>query len=127
MLMLRSVLMCLLVGLASGLRIATGAGAGAALGRRAAVARFAALGAVGAAAPALADTCVGKCADPLAAEKAAKRLEMATGRGATPPPTIAEMVQKSIDQQENVLGMSLSDAEKAKLEEKVRASYPGIK
>ena len=36
------------------------------------------------------------------------------------------MVESSIKQQEDTLGMSLSDQEKKKLEDKMRAAYPNM-
>lgn len=43
------------------------------------------------------------------------------------PLTFAELLQKSIDQKEAVLGMSISPEELKALEEKVRKLYPGVK
>ena len=42
------------------------------------------------------------------------------------PATFAELVAKTIEQKENTLGMSLSEAEKKQVEERVRKAYPGV-
>lgn len=126
---MRALLLLSILAHASG--FVPGAAPGAAvdaLGRRSAF-KLAALGtlaAVAAPSPALAEFCSGKCKDPDAEAKAARRKELQLGTSSAPPPTIAGLIEKSIQQQEDVLGMSLSDAEKQKIEERVRAAYPGI-
>ena len=51
---------------------------------------------------------------------------MHAGTSAAPPPTMAGLIAKSIQEKEDVLGMSLSEAEKQKVEERVRAAFPGL-
>ena len=69
--------------------------------------------------------CFGKCPEDPA--KAAERRAIQNGSSNKPPPTFAQLVEASITQRENTLGMSLSDEEKAQIEAKVRAAYPGTK
>ena len=93
------------------------------LSRRSAIAGIAPIALAGSVSAA--DTCFGKC--PEDATKRAERLAVQLGTSAAVPPTIEQLIQKSIQQRENTLGMELSDGEKEKIAEKVRAAYPGVK
>ena len=96
------------------------------ISRRSAVMGFTALApAVLAPHIASAETCLGKC--PEDPEKAAARRALQNGSQAKAmPATFAELVAKTIEQKENTLGMSLSEAEKKQVEERVRKAYPGV-
>jgi cell envelope opacity-associated protein A len=93
--------------------------------RRAAIAAAVALVPL-ASQPALAaTTCLGKC--PEDPQKVAERRAIQTGTSSATPPTFAALVAQSIQQREDALGMSLSEDDKKKIVEKVRAAYPGVK
>lgn len=79
------------------------------------------------ASPALAESCLGKCPDPNAEAKAAERRAIQTGsKSAGKPLTFAEMLEKSVKQREETLGMSLSEDERKELEQKMRLAFPGV-
>jgi hypothetical protein len=77
-------------------------------------------------APAFAEACMGKCADPDAERKAAERRAIQMGSSSGKPDSFASMVEKAVAQREAALGMSMSDSEKKALEVRMRAAYPGV-